>query len=545
MTIGEALVKYLEARGVDVIFGIPGVHTIELYRGLAQSSIRHITARHEQGVGFMADGYARVSGQAGIAFVITGPGMANMLTPMAQALADSIPMLVISGVNQQDSLGKGLGHLHELPNQQDLCAQVATTSTQINQQSELIPALDQAFEDFIVRRPAPFHIQIPTDVMNQSFDWDDDLFSKFSDQKLLTAAYRTNLASTPAPQQAAIDSAVKRLIEAKSIVMLAGGGAKNSAESLQSLAETFAAPVILTTNGRGLMHQHALCVPASPSLESVRQLIRKADCVLAVGTEMGFTDYDAYRDDNFPVIPHLIRIDICADQLERQAAELRLLGDANIVLTKLLNHTQTEAHTASPESVEQAHKHASIARDAAFAELSTDYREHIALLNTLRDYYPNTYFIGDSTQLIYAGGLYYDHDKPGGWFNAATGFGALGYAIPAAVGAAIAKPENRIICIVGDGGAQFTLPELMTAVQEKLDITFVVWNNQGYLEIETSMASVNIDAVGCDPQPPIFEHIAKACSIPFAECTKSTFSLQAALIALADIDGPTMIEIIA
>ena len=100
MTIGEALVKYLEARGVDVIFGIPGVHTIELYRGLAQSGIRHITARHEQGVGFMADGYARASGKAGVAFVITGPGMTNMLTPMAQALADSIPMLVISGVNE-------------------------------------------------------------------------------------------------------------------------------------------------------------------------------------------------------------------------------------------------------------------------------------------------------------------------------------------------------------------------------------------------------------------------------------------------------------
>ena len=532
MTIGEALVKYLEARGVEVIFGIPGVHTIELYRGLATSGIRHITARHEQGVGFMADGYARASGQAGIAFVITGPGMTNMLTPMAQALADSIPMLVISGVNQKDSLGKGLGHLHELPNQQDLCAQVAKASTQINQQSGLIPALDQAFEDFIARRPAPIHIQIPTDVMNQGFDWHDDLIKQ-----------NPVSISSPVPDQSSIDLAAKRLVESKNIVILAGGGAKNSSATLQAVAEKFSAPVILTTNGRGLMHQHALCVPASPSLEPVRQLIREADCVLAIGTEMGFTDYDAYRDDNFPEITNLIRVDLCGEQLARQQTEIALLGDANTVLTQLLKHTQVEAYTASAEHLAQAHQGAALARTQAFAALSTDYREHIELLNTLRDYYPNTYFIGDSTQLIYAGGMYYDHDKPGGWFNAATGFGALGYAIPAAVGAAIAKPDNRIICLLGDGGAQFTLPELMTAVQEKLAITFIVWNNQGYLEIETSMASVDIDVVGCDPQPPLFEHIAKACSIPFTACTKSPDSFQVALTQLAEVDGPTMIEI--
>ena len=542
MTIGEALVKYLEARGVDVIFGIPGVHTIELYRGLSQSGIRHITARHEQGVGFMADGYARASGKAGIAFVITGPGMTNMLTPMGQALADSIPMLVISGVNQTDSLGKGLGHLHELPNQQARCAQVAQTSTQINQQSELIPALDQAFEDFIARRPAPIHIQIPTDVMSQRFDWDDDLLSQLSHLDPLTTAYRTSSENTPVPDQSSIDSAVKHLVQANNIVILAGGGAKNASEALQAFAEKFAAPVILTTNGRGLMHQHALCVPASPSFEPVRQLIREADCVLAIGTEMGFTDYDAYRDDNFPEIPQLIRIDICPDQLSRQAAEITLQGDANTVLTRLLASSQ-EAANATRARTELAYERAAQARDAAFSALSADYQEHIELLNTLRDYYPSTYFIGDSTQLIYAGGMYYDHDKPGGWFNAATGFGALGYAIPAAVGAAVAKPDNRIICLLGDGGAQFTLPELMTASQEKLAITFIVWNNQGYLEIETSMALVDIDVVGCDPQPPLFEHIAKACSMPFAACAKSPDSLKAALSQLSEIAGPTMIEI--
>ena len=130
-TIGEQLVVELAARGVDTVFGIPGVHTVELYRGLAGSGIRHVTPRHEQGAGFMADGYARASGRPGVAFVITGPGLTNTLTAMAQARADSVPMLVVSGVNRVASLGKGLGHLHELPDQRAMMRTVALSSERI------------------------------------------------------------------------------------------------------------------------------------------------------------------------------------------------------------------------------------------------------------------------------------------------------------------------------------------------------------------------------------------------------------------------------
>ena len=126
-SVGEALIAGLRARGVDVVFGIPGVHTVELYRGLAGSGIRHVTARHEQGAAFMADGYARVSGKPGVALVITGPGLTNALTAMAQARADSVPVLVISGVNRRDSLGRGLGLLHELPDQAGLVAALCPT----------------------------------------------------------------------------------------------------------------------------------------------------------------------------------------------------------------------------------------------------------------------------------------------------------------------------------------------------------------------------------------------------------------------------------
>lgn len=523
-SIGEALVQYLEASGVEVIFGIPGVHTIELYRGLAQSGIRHITARHEQGIGFMADGYARVSGRPGVCFVITGPGMTNILTPMAQARADSVPMLVVSGVNERASLGLGLGHLHELPNQHALCAQVAVTSTQVSQQEALLPALDQAFEDFSDKRPGPVHIQIPIDVMGLGFELLTD--------QIHIAGHSTESAIP------SVESAAKQLAQSNKVVILAGGGTRHAEASLTQLAEYLSAPVVLTSNARGLMHQHPLCVPASPSLQAVRALIAEADCVLALGTEMGSTDYDMYRNNEFPPLKALIRVDICPQQLAKHPADIGLQGDTKLVLESLLRSLQALSPT-SPVSFNktQSHQRAEQTRTAAFAELPEAYQEHIQLLNLMRDTYPNAILVGDSTQLVYAGSMYYDHDCAGGWFHAATGYGALGYGIPAAIGAALAAPERQVICITGDGGAQFSFAELMVAVQEQLPIIFIVWNNQGYLEIENAMLEVDIVAVGCDPIPPSFEYLAKACSMPYLDCSAAVDSLEVALL-----EGKKMIE---
>src|SRR5690606_15113769 len=142
ISTGVYLTHLLRAYGVDTVFGIPGVHTVELYRGLAGSAIRHVTPRHEQGAGFMADGYARASGRPGVAFVITGPGLTNTITAMGQARADSVPMLVISGVNATETLGKGLGFLHELPDQRGMMENVALFSHRIEKAAELPAALE-------------------------------------------------------------------------------------------------------------------------------------------------------------------------------------------------------------------------------------------------------------------------------------------------------------------------------------------------------------------------------------------------------------------
>jgi acetolactate synthase-1/2/3 large subunit len=491
-TIGEALIDLLEAHGVDTVFGIPGVHTVELYRGLARSKIRHVTPRHEQGAGFMADGYARASGRPGVAFVITGPGLTNTITAMAQARADSVPMLVVSGVNATPTLGKGLGFLHELPDQRGMMEKVALFSQRVSEAAELPQALARAFALFSSSRPGPVHIEIPTDVMVKPAGG-------------ISAALAN--AAPPEPKAAALAEAARLLAAAQNPLILAGGGAKRAGALLKQLAERLSAPVVTTANGRGLMHGHPLGVPASPSLKTVRALIDRSDCVLAVGTEFGPTDYDMYGDGGFTLPKTLIRIDIDAAQLARRPAALAIEADSTAALSRLLPHLDECAPDGSGEARAKA------AREAAWNGLEPMLQAQVRAVEIIRDALPGAIIVGDSTQPVYAGNLYYDHDRPGGWFNAATGFGALGYGPPAAIGAAIAMPGTPVVCLTGDGGFQFTLPEIGAAQDAKAPVIFVVWNNRGYREIETSMLDVGVEPVGVSPEPPDFSKLGEAYGI--------------------------------
>ncbi|WP_339637646.1 5-guanidino-2-oxopentanoate decarboxylase [uncultured Sulfitobacter sp.] len=520
-SVGEALVAQLSQRGVDCVFGIPGVHTIELYRGLAASGIRHVTPRHEQGAGFMADGYARVSGKPGVAFVITGPGLTNTLTAMGQARADSIPMLVVSGVNTLLSLGKGRGHLHELPDQRAMARTVALISERVETADELAPMLDRVFAPFQSGRPGPTHLEIPLDVAGAPYTAEAPSISA--------------TAATP-PSAEQILEATAILTQCKAPLILAGGGARKAGTALQILAEKLGAPVVQTVNARGVMFEHPLGVPASPSLQAVRALIAQSDVVLALSTELGPTDYDMYASGTMPEIQRLIRVDICAEQLSRHAAELSIHGDAASAIDALNAALDGDA---APDGAARAAK----ARREAFEEIGPEMRALCDTLAEVRGAVPGAIIVGDSTQPIYAGNLYYDHDRPGGWFNAATGFGALGYGIPAAIGAALAAPDTPVICIAGDGGAQFSLPELMCAVQENLPICFIIWNNHGYLEIATSMQDAGVSVVGCDPAPPDFAAVAQSCSLPFWRCDTQPGAVAGALRAATATGGPTLIEI--
>ncbi len=309
---GEALVRLLEDYGVEIVFGVPGAHTLELYRGLVASPIRHVLVRHEQGAGFMADGYARATGRPGVCFLITGPGVTNAATPMAQAYSDSVPMLVISSVNQVETLGKGWGELHELGDQRAVTAPFTALSATVRAPAEIPGLIARAFEIFDSERPRPVHIEIPIDLFPQPVaeSW--------------TAEAR---AEKPAPNAAKIAAAVALLAEAERPLLYLGGGAKAAAAPLRDIAEKLAAPVVTTAAGIGVFPvRHSLSLGPSLPSEAVRARITGADVVLAVGTELSVNDTWGGRPE---FGGRLIRIDIDPAQLsDRYPAAVGIRGDA-------------------------------------------------------------------------------------------------------------------------------------------------------------------------------------------------------------------------
>lgn len=524
MTLGEYLVKLLEEYGVDTVFGIPGVHTVEMYRGLADSTIQHVTPRHEQGAGFMADGYARSSGKPGVSFVITGPGLTNIITAMGQAYADSIPMLVISAVNHVGKIGHGEGELHESPNQSLLTAQVAASSFRVLAPSDLPKAVARAFAVFEGARPRPVHIEIPVDL--------------FTTDAFGLEIKRAAKIYPPRPSEQAVACAVDLCNGSKRPVILLGGGARSAATEAKNLAERLDAPVVMTINGRGLIPAgHPLEVSASPSLNSVREMIFDADLILAFGTELGRTDYNMFDREPFSISSPMIRADIDPVQIARnQPSEVALLGDARAAMRDLLTVLGSEAKHANGA------ERADVTRKAAMAEQDEKYITLINILEGVLTEIPNAVIVGDSTQLTYAGNLYLPIGSKARWFNSACGFGALGYALPAAIGARIAMPENPVVCVAGDGGLQFTLGELGAAMEVGGPLIVLCWNNSGYGEIKSSMLRREVTPIGVDLHTPDFVRIAKAYGLS-AEKLENPAQLPKLLRAAVVSRNPTLIEI--
>jgi acetolactate synthase-1/2/3 large subunit len=522
-TLGTAVGRLLATYGVDTVFGIPGVHTVELYRGFDASGLRHIVARHEQSLGFMADGYARASGKPGVCFVITGPGVTNISTAMGQAYADSSPMLVISSVNALGRLGTGDGHLHEMRDQRALASAVTAFSHTITSPSELPEVVARAFAIFDGARPRPVHIEIPRDLLAAPAP---------------DFAFGPVRLARPQASAAAIECAARALKEARRPLILAGGGAVQAATFVREAAESLGAPVLMTCNGRGILPpDHPLNVSFSASCPAVRAMIRESDVALALGTELGPTDYDAYEDGGFAIPGRLIRVEIDPEQMVRtRQPDLALLGDARATMAILAGLLQSA--NASPWGVPRAAE----ARQAAAADLGAAMATELSFLEALRDAAPEAIIVGDSTQAVYAGNLGFAAAAPRRWFNAATGFGALGFGLPAAIGAALAEPDRPVICLAGDGGLQFTLADLATAVETKARLTIVLNNNFGYGEIKQAMRQAGIEPVGVDLHTPDFCKIAEAYGWR-AVRVGTREAIVAALRANAAGGAPSLIEL--
>ncbi|MCG3880359.1 5-guanidino-2-oxopentanoate decarboxylase [Psychrobacter sp. Ps6] len=529
LTCGELLVQWLEYYGVETVFGIPGVHTVELYRGLPNTSIRHVTPRHEQGAGFMADGYYRASGKIGVCFIITGPGMTNIMTAMAQALADSIPMLVISSVNKIKDTGSREGHLHELHDQQGMVSKVALASKTIWQPESLPKVIAEAFALFNGARPGPVHIQLPIDVITADASHVSkppnlkDMANSQADKNSLIPPQ----VMRPLPNPAQLDLIIESLKTAKNPVLLYGGGCVDVDHDAQKLAELIDAPTFLTINAKGLLPPaHPLSLGSNQSLDAGRAVITEADWVLAIGTELGETDYDVFFNGEFKINGTLVRIDCDAQQLQRPfRADIAVLSDAQMAISGLCR--RLEGQVLNGQAFDhQALSRVNEAKQALLKDITPDFAGQNALLKLIRDEVEGVIFVGDSTQPVYSGNLGFEALATRKWFNSSTGFGTLGYGLPAAIGAMIGS-NLPVVSLIGDGGIQFTIAELICAAELELPLIVLLWNNQGYGEIRRYMEEGGLPLIGVNIKTPNFEPLAAGFGAGYRRITDKQQLLEA------------------
>ncbi|MDZ7714520.1 MAG: thiamine pyrophosphate-dependent enzyme [Rhodovibrio sp.] len=318
-------------------------------------------------------------------------------------------------------------------------------------------------------------------------------------------------------------------------LILAGGGAVDAGADLAAVAERLDAPVVTTVNGRGLLPpDHPLSVPVSPSMDAVRELMRGSDAALALGTEVGPTDYDMY-ETGMPALPlPLVRIDVDRDQLIRpQAADVALLADARLGLRALLDRLGDAPRRGHGDAAARARTAWSSAEAALPANMAAAGR----LLAIIRDTLPEAVLVGDSTQPVYTGNLVCPPtSRPRQWFNSATGYGTLGYALPAALGASLGAPERPVVCLVGDGGLHYSLGELAAIQQAGRPVIVLVWNNRGYGEIKTALADAGVEPVGVDLFTPDFATLAQAYGMAAEVYRKTSASFPICFRRLPD--GP-------
>ncbi len=494
-TCGTRIMELLEQCGIDVVFGIPGVHTVELYRGIAKAGIRHITARHEQGAGFMADGYARATGKVGACCLITGPGMTNAATALAQSYSDSIAVLAVSSVNKTSSLGAGQGDLHELRNQQRLAEQFTAFSRTVAAVDDVEPVVAEAFGVFDSARPRPVHVQLPIDVLNRP-----------APHRFVRPPRRL----APEPDQGDIAQAARLLAGARNPAAVFGGGSIGAFVQARELIDMLKIPAVLTFAAKGVIPEaDPYCIGSNLLHPPVLDFLEEADIVLAVGSEFSETDIWS-RGGNIRFNGTLIRIDIDAGQADMNAAaDLALIGDARRSLEMLLKELQ-RLPDPYPWSAQRSRETVRTLRRKCMDHDYPHTQRHRVVWNAIRETLPDHGIVtADSTQLTYSGNFCYQASEPRTYLTSTTGYGTLGYALPAAIGAKVGRPGSPVVCVAGDGGFQFSIQELATAAELGLPIVAVVWNNSAFGEIRDEFDSQGIERIGVNLPSPDFVAVAK------------------------------------
>ncbi len=520
--LGVQISHMLKDRGTDVVFGIPGVHNQELYRGIEEAGITHILARNEQGAGFMADGYARASGFPGVCYVITGPGLCNIMNPIGQAYSDSIPMLVISSCLNRADLGMGRGRLHEMKDQEIAAGTVADWSLTAMDGESAYQLIDRALFEFTSARPRPKHIQVPIEVLEGN---------------ALPPTGDILHAPGLQPDSDQVKDIAQRLMASKKPLFVLGGGATHAIE-LPLVVQKSKALVFETYAGRGIIPpQYPLNYLATLPRPESADICAEADLVIVIGSQL--SEVDLWREDLGASVP-IIRVDIDPVELTRvPETEIAILCDADAFASALSATLGTMPDRADTDwSADTVRTTLAAWRAQADAE-----RPNIVpLCDALHEVVPeDTMFFSDMTQFAYVAKEVYPMELPGHWHHP-SGFGTLGYALPAAIGGKIGAPEKPVISINGDSGVQYNIQELATAVELGLTLPIIVWDNGKLKEIEDSMVGAQIAPNSVVARNPDFCKLAEAYGAKSA-APRTIADFKAAALSALKADGPTLIHI--
>ncbi|SLN30382.1 thiamine pyrophosphate-binding protein [Ruegeria meonggei] len=515
--LGAQISHMLKDRGVDVIFGIPGVHNQEMYRGIEEAGITHVLARHEQGAGFMADGYARATGKPGVAYVITGPGLCNIMTPMGQGYTDSVPMLVMSSCLDDPQATQG--QLHQMKDQRGAAETVTDWSFQANTAQAAYGLVERAFEEFELSRPLPKHIQVPIAQLEAEAEP-----APFPSQPgLRTKALPPDVASV-----------LSLLNIARRPLFILGGGSRSNL--WRQILTQLGAACFTTYAGRGMAGLgYALDFGAALPRPGSAEIIGSADLVVAVGAELG--EVDLWRD-TLGHSAHLVRVDLDPQVLaDRHRAAVKLQADGESFAHALwasIDHVKP-ATGWTPEEV-------ALARSRWRAEVDAERPGIVPVIDALRDAMPaDTMIYSDMTQFAYVAKEVWDMAFPYHWHHP-TGFGTLGYALPAGIGGAVVRRGKPTAVIAGDYGFHYTMMELGTAVELDLSLPIILWDNGKLKEIEDSMIGSQIAPNAVVARNPDFCKLADAFGA-LSVAPANLEQMQAAVRAAFDAPVPTLIRV--
>jgi thiamine pyrophosphate-dependent acetolactate synthase large subunit-like protein len=514
-TGADLLVDCLYQAGVRVLFGMPGSHVTSIYDALARhGGIRTILIRNEQAGAFLADGYARVTGQPGVICTTAGPGATNALTGIAEAWSDSMPVLLLAGQVNSDRLHEECGNYHEIDLESILrpCTKYVAT---LHRNEELPEIVARAWQALTTGRRRPAALILPQDLM---------------------AAASPRIAIAPnLPRQAPPDPilhlalAAARVAEAARPILLAGGGAvwADAGPELHALAKKLDCPVITTQNGKGIIDERDPYSLGHARSFMARAALPHADLLVAVGCR--FTEvFTWFRTMVFP--KSIMQIDIDPAQLGMNyPAEVGLGADAKEALAQILAALPDTTNSNWRSIWHEAHKAERIRPEW--------------LIDILRAELPDDGIVfTDASEMGYRMHFDFPAYAPRTFFYPSN-YIALGWGMPAALGAAVALPERPIACVVGDGGFVMTMQELATAVRYQLHVVVIVHNDATYGAIKQIQRKKHEGRyLDTDLNNPNFVRLAEAYGLPGTKASNAD-DYRKALRAALERPGPSLIEV--